>query len=349
MSKKYKILKLSRDKKENIRFQAIKLIKKGYTKTEVSKILETTLTSVCNWRKIYKEKWMNWLKYKKAKGWRPKKEENKLSSYEKRVLVKVLSKEPRETKKLMLDFWLWTIKYVQYAIKLLFWKEMKEWKVRELLHELGFSHKKPVYKAYQQDPEKVEKWIKEELAFIIDESKKENRKIYYWDESGFSSNNSGWYTWWKKWEEVIVKWNGARIKINAISAISPSGNMKFMVYSGNFNSKLLIKFMKQLIKEEKDNITLILDWHPTHKTKKVKEFLEDNKEKIKLYYLPPYSPELNPDEEVWNWTKNNLNKVIVKNKTELIKHVINNLYRLQKLPKHIISFFKKPSVWFNLT
>ena len=349
MNKEYEVLKLSRQEKENLRFQAVKLIKKGYSKSETAKILDVTLTSVCKWWKIYKEKGLKWLKYKKAKWWRPKKDNNKLTSYEKKVLVKVLSKEPRETKKLMLDFWLWTVKYVQHAIKVLFWKEMKEWKVKELLHELWFSYKKPVYKAYQQNEEETEKWIKEKLPEIIDEAKEENRKIYYGDESWFSTNNNWWYTWWKKWEETVVKWNWARIKINAISAISPTGNMKFMTYEWNFNSDKLIEFIKRLIEWEKWNITLILDWHPTHKTKKVKDFIDKTNWKIKLYYLPGYSPELNPDEEVWNHTKWELKKLICKNKTELINHVRNNLYRLQKLPKKIISFFKKPSVWFNLT
>lgn len=349
MKKKNKILSLPRQEKENIRYQAIKLIKKGYSKTEISKILWVHFKSVYKWHKIYKEKGLQWLAYKKAKWWRPKKEDNKLTPYQKKVLVKVLSKEPRETKKLMLDFWLWTVKYVQYAIKELFWKNMKEWKVRELLHELWFSYKKPIYKAYQQKPEEVKKWIEEKLPSIVEEAKKENRAIYYWDESGFSTNNNWWYTWWKKWEEVVVKWNWARIKVNAISAISPKWTMKFMVYEKNFNSDLLIEFMKRLIEWENKKVTLILDWHPTHKTKKVKEWIEKQWWKIKLYYLPWYSPELNPDEEVWNHTKGNLKKMLIKSKTELSKYVRNNLFKLQKIPEKIKSFFKKDSIWLVLS
>ena len=226
---------------------------------------------------------------------------------------------------------------------------MKEWKVRKILHELWFSYKKPVYKAYQQNPEKVEEWIKEKLPAIIGEAKKEDRKIYYGDESWFSTNNNWWCTWWKKWEETIVRWNWVRIKINAISAISPNRSMKFMRYDGNFNSEKLIKFMKRLIEWEKKNITLILDGYPNHKTKKVKKFIEESNLRIKLYYLPAYAPELNPDEEVWNYTKWELKKLISRNKTELIKHERNNLYKLQKLPEKIIFFFKNPSVWFDLT
>ena len=349
MKKKYEFLKLSRVEKENTRFQAIKLIKSGYSKTETAKIIWVTATAISIWRKIYKEKGMKWLKYKKAKWWRPKKDDNKLTPYQKKVLIRVLSGEPRDTPKLMLDFGLWTIKYVQHAIKVLFGKNMKEWKVRELLHELWFSHKKPVYKAYQQDPEKVEKWIKEELPMIIDEANREDRVIYYWDESWFSTNNNWWYTWWKKWEKVIVRWNWARITINAISAISPRGELKFMIYEKNFNSDVLIKFMDRLIEWSDKNITLILDWHPSHKTKKVERYIEKKKWKIKLYYLPPYSPELNPDEWVWNVSKANLKKVIIRNKTDLIKHVRNNLFRLQKLPKIIVSFFENLSVGFDLT
>jgi transposase len=88
-------------------------------------------------------------------------------------------KEPRETKKLVLDFGLWTVKYVQRGIKVLFGKTVKEWKARELLIELGFTNQRPLFRAYQQDPEKVEKWINEELPMIIAEAEDEKRTIYY--------------------------------------------------------------------------------------------------------------------------------------------------------------------------
>jgi len=184
-------------------------------------------------------------------------------------------------------------------IKIAFDKELKRRKVRQILIEdFGWTNQKPIFKAYQQDSEKVKKRKEEELPKIKEEAKKEKRDIYYWDECWFRSNSNSWKTRWPKWITPIVGSNWARFWVSAISAISNYWWMKFMVYEWNFNSDLLIEYLKRMIYKTTKKFTLILDWHPTHKTKKVKDFLESINHQVKLYILPWYSPELNPDENV---------------------------------------------------
>lgn len=331
---------------EVIRIQAVKLFVKGYMKKkDICELLEISMTSLYERIRIHKEKWYRWLKAKswKNKG-RPEKVENKLTNKQKKILVRVISQEPRKTGKLMLNFGLWTIKYVQHAIKILFKKEMKEWKVREILIELWFSNQKPLFRAYQQNPEKVEKWLDEELPFILDEAEKEWRKVYYGDEAGFRSANHRWKTWAKKGKTPKVSATWARFWVNAVSIINPKWELRFMAYEWSFTSDTLIKFLKKVVYKTTSKITIILDGHPTHKTKKVKAFLESINHQVKIYLLPWYSPELNPDEQVWLHVHNDLKGVIVADKKELIAKVRQSLYRQQKQKDKVASYFRHPDV-----
>lgn len=91
----------------------------------------------------------------------------------------MLGSEPRTVKQLHLDFGLWTIKIIQELIKKVCKKELKYWKVKEFLDEIGFSNQKPLFRAYQQSPEAVLEWVEETLPGIQYEAEKEEREIFY--------------------------------------------------------------------------------------------------------------------------------------------------------------------------
>lgn len=332
----------------NTRKIAVKLANKGpLTLKEIAQITWLWVSTISHRKKVYKQKWWKWFVGKKRSWWRKKNKNNNLTSKEKKVLVSVISLEPRETGKLMLDFGLWTIKLVQDTIEVLFWKKLKSWKARELLIELGFSNQTPLFRAYQQNPEKVEKWLDEELPFILDESKKEWRTIFYGDEAGFRSTNHKGKTRWKKWKTPIVKATWARFWVNAISAISPKWELRFMVYEVSFTWAVLIKFLKQMRTTIKKPITLILDGHPTHKSKLVKEYLKEINDEIKIYYLPWYSPEFNPDEQVRLHIHNDLKGKIIANKQAQISLVRKALHRQQKQKDKVSSYFRHPDMQRN--
>lgn len=331
----------------NLRKVAVRLSLKGMPLKEVSKITGLWISTIWYWKKVQKEKWWKALNGKKRSGWRPKKPDNHLTPKQKKILIWVISLEPRETWKLMLDCGLWTLKYVQQAIKVLFKKEMKIRKVRELLIELWFSNQTPLFRAYQQNPEKVEKWISEDLPMIMDEAEQEGRTIYYGDEAWFRSTNHKWKTRGKKWETPVVRATGARFWVNAISIVSPRWELRFMVYDWSFTSDTLIYFLKRLVRWTKKKMTLILDGHPTHKTKKVKQYLEDINHQVKIYILPWYSPELNPDEQVWLHVHNDLKGQIITSKQQQIDKVRQSLYRQQKQKDKVSSYFRHQDVQRN--
>lgn len=328
-----------------MRIKAVKLVVKGKVKVEtVVEIMGIGRSTLYYRIGVYKKKGRRWLKAKKWVWWRKKKKDNNLTNKEKEALSVVISWEPRETKNLMLDFGLRTVKYVQHAVKVLFKKEIKRWKARQILIELWYSNQTPLFRAYQQNPQKVEKRLDEELPMILDEAEKEERTVYYWDEAWFKSTNHKGKTRAKKWKTPVVKATWARFWVNAISIISPRWELRFMVYDSSFTSDTLILFLKRLVRWTDKKMSIILDWHPTHKTKKVRAYLESIDHQVKIYILPGYSPELNPDEQVRLHVHNDLKGQIIANKKEQIEKVRQSLYRQQKQKDKVASYFRHPDV-----
>lgn len=343
-------LKLSKDAKFLLRKTAIKLMfEEKMKKWKVQSILWVSSTFITKCYQSYMDKWEDWITWSKKIWWRPKKENNVLSIKEYKKLEKVLDCEPRKHKQLHLDFWLWTIKMVQYTIKELFWKQMKRWKVRDLLIEMWYSNQAPLFRAYQQNPEKVTERIETTLPLIKNEAEEEKREVMYGDEAGFRSTDQRWKTRAKKWKTPIVRVTWHRFSINAISCIWSKWDLRFMAYESSFNSDKLIEFLKRLVYGTTKKITLILDGHPSHKTNKVKQYLQSIDNQIKIYYLPWYSPELNPDEQVWNQVEHDLKGQIIASKQAMIDKVKRSLYRLQKNKDKVSSYFKHPEVKRNQT
>jgi len=336
--------KLTRGELEVFRISTVKMVTELWVEQrEVAKIQWIYESLLSSWMKLYKKSWIRWLKLKEVKWrWRPKDTEKNLTTREKKRLEKLLLKEPRNIEQLKVDSSLWTANVVKKLVEVEFWKKLKTNKLYDLLKELWFSCQKPIFRAYQQNLEKVKEWKEELRPKIEKEAKEEWREILYWDEAGFRSTDHKWTTWWKVWVTPIVKATWARFWINAASAISKQWYMKFMTYEWSFTSDTLIEFLERIVYKTDKKFTLILDWHPTHKTKKVDNWLEKHNFQIKLYYLPPYSPELNPDEQVWKYTKWKMRWAFMASKKEIRAIVAKNLFSLQKKKELISSFFRHP-------
>ena len=170
--------------------------------------------------------------------------------------------------------------------------------VSRLLRQLGLSPQKPLWRAYQQDPVSVRKWLDQDYPAIREEARKVNAQIFFGDEAGVRSDHHSGTTWAPIGQTPIVKATGARFGINIISAVSARGKMRFMTVKETVKADIFIEFLKRLIYNQEQPIFLILDSHPVHHATKVKEFESSTNGKLRLFYLPSYSPELNPDEQV---------------------------------------------------
>lgn len=329
--------KLSHEVLEEMRIQAVKaVIQRKQSPEKVIAVLGFHRSCIYDWLKLYRKGGYKALKSSKAKGPEPK-----IGRTEEKKLIRWLMKDPRQ---LHFDFGLWTLEMIQELIRQKFNKEMHVTTVSRLLDRIGFTHQKPLFRAWQQDPEKVQRWFEEEYPAIQKEAKKENRQIFFEDEAGFRSTDAKGKTWSPKGNRPIVKTTGARFGLNAISAVSPKGELRFSLYDGPFNGEVFIDFLQRLLDSVEGNITLIVDGHPVHKRIKVKEFIEGTHGRLKMYFLPPYSPELNPDELVWQQTKGITKRKMIGGPKQFKAQIQSILHSLQKQKDKIISLFSHPDV-----
>lgn len=329
--------KLDHGVSEWIRKEAVKrVIKGGESPEAVIASYGLHRTNIYKWIRLYKKGGLSALKSKKAKG-----PERKITGKEIKQLKRWLIKDPRQ---LHFHFGLWTLEMVQLLIKRKFQKELHLTTVDRLLDRIGYTHQKPLFRAWQQDPRRVQKWLGEEYPAIRKEAKMENRKIFFEDEAGFRSTDTKGKTWSARGKRPIVRTTGARFGFNAISAVSAKGEFRFSLYEDSFNGDIFIDFLKRLLNSVHGRITLIVDGHPVHKRKKVQEFIDGTRGRLKLYFLPPYSPERNPDEFIWQAAKGITRRAMVVGPEQFKRQVGSILHALQKRKDRIISIFSNPDV-----
>jgi transposase len=325
--------KLTHAQGEYIRIQAVKQVRiEDRSPEEVIRTFGLHRTNIYKWLRLYDAGGFEALKSTKAQGPLSKltvKQQQKIGSY--------LLKNPLQLK---FEYALWTVDMVVKLIEQKFNVSYSNVQVGRLLKSLGLSKQRPIERAYQQDPEKVEEWLNKTYPAIKKEAKKENRTIYFGDEAGFHATAQYGTTWAPIGQTPIIKTTGRRQKINCISAISNQGKLRFMLFEEKFTALVFIDFLKRLLHKQTQPITLIVDGHRTHFTKAVKEFMEAKKGNLKIYALPPYSPERNPDELVWNNAKQKVaKKKHTPTKKTFMETVENTMIEIQKKPTLIKAFF----------
>lgn len=224
---------------------------------------------------------------------------------------------------LKLAFGLWTREAVQQLILSRYGITLSRWQVGRYLKSWGYTPQKPISKAFEQKPDQVKAWLGKEYPAIKKRAAKEDAVIYFGDETGMRSDHQAGRSYAPSGETPVIKKTGQRFSLNMISAISNKGHLEFMLLDGKFNGEIFITFLQQLIKYKKQKIYFVTDGHPAHKTKMLNQWLAKNKNRIELFFLPPYSPELNPQEYVNQDVKTNIigkkrpvNKVQMRNNVE---------------------------------
>jgi len=219
---------------------------------------------------------------------------------EQRVLRWINGKDPRQYG---LDFGLWTRSVVADLIERKFGVRLGLTAVGELLAKLGLTPQKPLQRAYQRDPEAIEKWQRETFPNIARQAKAAGGEVYFWDESGFRADSVHGKTWGVKGQTPVVERPGQRQSVSAASAVNARGAFWYCTYQGGLNAELFVTLMKKVIKHRTKPVHLVLDSLPAHKTALVKEYVASTNGRLALHFLPGYAPELNPDELVWSHMK----------------------------------------------
>jgi transposase len=241
------------------------------------------------------------------------------------------------------DFALWTLAIIRELIQRTFGVSLSEVSVGRVMKRLGFTPQRPLYRAWQQNPELVENWRAHEYPALAARAKREGAEIFFADEAGVRSDYHAGTTWAPVGQTPVVETTGARYGMNMLSAVSAKGHFRFMVVQERVDAQVFRDFLRRLIAGMDRKIFLIVDGHPIHKAKLVRQFVEDNADRLELFFLPPYAPELNPDELVWGHVKARVAKATTRTKEELKAMVDRALHRLQKLPGIVAGFFHAPT------
>jgi transposase len=238
---------------------------------------------------------------------------------------------------------LWTREMIREVIRREFGVALSVVSVGRLLRKLGLSPQRPLHRAYQQDPAAVDRWKKETYPAIRAEAEAAGAVIYFADEAGIRSDYHAGTTWSPVGQTPVVKNTGSRFSVNMISAVSAKGALRFAVYEGTTTAATFIDFCKRLLHDAAGPVYLVVDGHPVHRAAATKEFAASTEGRLKLIFLPGYSPELNPDEWVWKNVKHDrIGKTGVTSKQDLKSKAIGALRRLQKRPGLVRAFFADP-------
>jgi transposase len=334
--------RIDRKALEEIRIRAVKSVESGESPEVVIKALGLTRPRIYEWLAKYREGGIDALRRRKAPGKAPK-----LSGQQLRKVYRlVVGVDPRQLK---FEFALWTRGMIRELIKREFKVQLSDVSVGRLLKKLGLSPQRPQRRSYQQDELLVLTWMAEDFPTIKKLARKENAEIFFGDEASVRSDYHSGTTWAPRGKTPVVETTGTRHKVNLISAISPRGAMRFMVTEGSVNSSVFIEFLKRLIVKAERPIFLIVDNHSVHRSKEVRKFVKSTGGKLRLFFQPPYAPELNPDEQVWNYLKNHkIGRQSTKNGWDLYKRVDSVMRSLQKFPEKIKSFFRLPMTKYIL-
>lgn len=332
--------KLSHAKLEEIRFNAVKAVQEGQAPTAVARTMGLYTNRIFVWLAMYRAGGWDALRASKGTG-RPKRLSGRQIQW---IYNTVTMKNPLQLK---LPFALWTRSQIRTIIYREFRVQLSLTSIGRLLAQLGLTCQKPLFRAYQQNPSLVEQWLNKEYPRIRAMAKHEGAEIFFEDESGVRSDFHSGTTWAPRGKTPVVRVTGQRFSLNMISAISPKGSLRFMVVHGGVGARVFIDFLKRLMHGRQRKVFLIVDGHPSHRSKTARRYVDSLGGKLKLFFLPPYSPELNPDEFVWNDVKNNgVARTLVHGPSDLHRAVIGRLRYLQKSPKIVRSFFQAPDTCY---
>ena len=332
--------KLSHRDLEILRMSAIKRVEAGESPEDVAIGLGINRRGIYRWIAAYHSGGKEALRAKPIPG-RPA----KISAAQMAKLARIVrEKNPMQ---LRFPFALWTLEMIRELLARDFKVRLSTVSVGRLMKRLGFTPQRPLYRAWQQDPILVERWRSEEYPKLAARAKRGKAMIFFADESGVRSDAHSGRTWAPQGMTPVVTATGARFGFNMLSAVGAKGDFRFMIVETRVNAKVFRTYLQRMIKGMKRKIFLVVDGHPAHKAKLVRKFVEENSKRIELFFLPPYAPELNPDELAQAHVQSRLGRDTVRTKEQLKCMALGVLRRLQILPHIVTGFFHAPTCAYS--
>jgi transposase len=238
---------------------------------------------------------------------------------------------------------LWTCPIVVAIVKKIFGVEVLATTIDIHLNKMGLSPQKPCYVAREQDPAEVEHFLAEKFPRIQRLAERIGAEIAFEDEAGVDMREHAGRTWGLVGQPPTVVVSGQRGKFNVLSLVTNEGTLEYEVTDERINSDKYINFLAEVLEGRDRPLIVVLDHARFHDSKAVRAFVRENRQRIRVYFLPKYAPELNPDEQVWQEIKENqLRPRPAYSKIDLRKKLQSALKSLQENTNRIVSFFQLP-------
>lgn len=335
--------KLRPKAQEEIRRLCVRWILDGATHGEAAARAGVSRPNVTLWWGLYQQGGWDALK-PKARGRRKGAQMRLTVVQQKKVCRMITDKTPDQLK---LPFALWTRGAVAELIERHYRLSLPVRTMGDYLSRWGFSPQKPLKRAYEQQPELVTKWLHEQYPAIVRQACQERAEIYWADETGLTSADARGRGYAPRGCTPVVVHPGQRFTASMISAITNRGALRFMVYDGGLKVATFIQFLRRLIRDVPRKVFLILDNLQVHRARSVARWVERHAKKIALFFLPPYSPERNPDEYVNQDVKATMRRrPAPRSRPELKAGLRSYMARLQRQKHKISRFFEHEMVHY---
>jgi transposase len=334
---------LSDEVLEALRLRALRGCELGFSETDLADLLGVCRETVCRWWSAYVHGGLESLP--QARTGRPTGAGRLLSDAQAERLQDLLrTHHPEE---LGIAAPLWTRRAVVQLIRQQCDVVLGVRTVGLYLERWGFTLKRPRRHSRDQDPEEVRQWLEETYPAIEARATKEGAAIYWADEVGVAADQQPARGYAPRGERATQEVPDPHIRANQISAISNRGQVRFMTYTGTMNAALFLVFLERLLRSTTGKVFLIVDHLQVHQTPGVKAWVAAHGERLEVFYLPRYAPELNPDEYLNNDLKENVNATgLPNNKQEERSRIQGFMRQLLHLSEHVMSYFQHPSVQY---
>jgi transposase len=219
--------------------------------------------------------------------------------------------------------------------------------VGEYLKRWGYTAKVPRRHARDQDPDEVDRWLNETYPAIEGRAAREGAEIHWCDETGAAADEQPRKGYSRRGRPAPIEVPRPHIRMNQISTIGNEGSVHFLTYKETMTAALFIKFLEGLLRETTRKVFLIADRLKAHEAKVVEDWVAERSDRIELFFLPRYAPELNADEYLNNDLKGSINATgLPGNKGELRSRMERFMSQLLHLPEQVRNYFQHPCVQY---
>ena len=312
------------------------MFESGHKRKDIAPIVGAHRNAVGRWIRDWQEHGER--SFEVNPGGRPKGTGCRLEGWQASLIKRLITdKSPDQLK---FPFALWNREAVRMLIRDRLGVDLPVRSVGNYLKRWGFTPQRPVKRAYERNNAAIQRWLTEEYPAISERAKQENAEIHWGDETGIRSDDVNGRGYAPCGKTPVVRRKGNRERLSMLSTVTNRGKVRFKLFKGSVNADKMISFLKRLIRDASKKVFLILDNLRVHHSKLLKAWIEDNKESIEVFYLPRYSPELNPDEYLNSDFKREVrSRPDSRQRGSLENHARSVMHAIQKQPARVIKYF----------